>query len=65
MATNFHNRLLKLDLKLRKELDEVLAPKELFWFQKSRKSGYNQVIEILVITMHQLLLGGLEIKLVL
>lgn len=43
MDRNFNRRLLKLEEKLRRDLEEVLCQEELLWFQKSRgewiKSG--------------------------
>lgn len=37
LAHNYSNGLIKLDIKLKNELDEVLAQEEAFRFQKSRK----------------------------
>lgn len=37
LVVNFHNGLRKLDIKLRKELEEILYQEELLWFQKSRE----------------------------
>ena len=37
LATSQSQMHINLDLKLRKELDEVLKQEELFWFQKSQE----------------------------
>lgn len=38
LSTNYNNGLIKLDRKLRKELDEVLYQEELLWYQQSREN---------------------------
>lgn len=46
MAKKFNRRLLKLDEKLKRELEDVLCQEELFLFQKVEKNGSGQVIAI-------------------